>query len=109
MKFDVLRRGFQIEPQSEMDIAFIEEVLGLKRADDFCILRRQNAMGLSCIAYLETSIAPVVQVVEVEEILDPTELLLINAVKEKSWNEAAVLALLLSDLAENREKDLKSA
>jgi hypothetical protein len=54
MKFEVKRYGLRIEPQSEIDEAYIEEILKLKRDDDACILKRKNASGLNCIAYLET-------------------------------------------------------
>jgi hypothetical protein len=61
MRLDVDRHGLKITPDSsgfgprdERDLAFIEEVLGLKNDGDSVLLVRKNAMGLSCIAYLET-------------------------------------------------------
>lgn len=54
MKLKVERYGLRIEPESEIDIVYIEEILGLKTEDDTIKLRRENAHGLSCIAYLTT-------------------------------------------------------
>jgi hypothetical protein len=54
MKYKEERRRITIEPSNDVDLAFIEEVLGLKNEGDACFLVRKNAMGLSCIAYLET-------------------------------------------------------
>jgi hypothetical protein len=62
MKIRVRRDAIVIEPETgygkdETEVAFIEKVLGLKKDGDWIRLVRKNAMGLSCIAYLETEIA----------------------------------------------------
>ena len=53
MKMEVRRDSIVIIPESELDEAFLEEVLGLREAGDSIPARRKNAMGLSCWAYLE--------------------------------------------------------
>lgn len=58
MKYKEERRRIVIEPTNDVEIAYIEEVLGLKCDGDSIKLVRKNAMGLSCIAYLETKIEP---------------------------------------------------
>jgi len=50
------RYRLTIEPKTEVETAYVEEVLGLRKDGDFCKLVRKNAMGLSCIAYLETKV-----------------------------------------------------
>ena len=54
MRLEITRRGLQIIPDRDdvRDIAFIEEVLGLKQDGEAVECRRVNAMGLNCIAYL---------------------------------------------------------
>lgn len=58
MNLKVLRNSLQIIPEfrenREIEIAYFEEVLGLKKDGDYVKLVRRNASGLSCIAYLET-------------------------------------------------------
>lgn len=54
MKLKVERYGIEIIPEDKIDEAYIEEVLGLKEANSSIKLKRINAMGLSCIAYLQT-------------------------------------------------------
>lgn len=54
MKLKVNRYSLQITPENETDEAYIEEVLGLRYDGDVVHLVRDNAMGLSCIAHLET-------------------------------------------------------
>ena len=61
MKLKISRSKLEIVPdrgmligEDERDDAYIEEVLGLKKEGDYIHLVRKNAMGLSCIAYLET-------------------------------------------------------
>lgn len=61
MKLQINRYSLQIVPEDvkvfdrdERDTAYIEEVLGLKKHGDWIKLKRINASGLSCIAYLET-------------------------------------------------------
>jgi hypothetical protein len=58
MRFEIKRYGLCIEPQEALDVAYIEEVLKLKNDGDSCILKRKNASGLNCIAYLETKETP---------------------------------------------------
>lgn len=55
MKLVVNRYSLEIIPESTIDEAYIEEVLGLKNSEDKIALVRKNAFGLRCIAYLETS------------------------------------------------------
>jgi hypothetical protein len=50
------RYRLTIEPKTEVETAYIEEVLGLRKDGDYCKLVRKNAMSLSCIAYLETKV-----------------------------------------------------
>jgi hypothetical protein len=52
MKLIIQRRRIVIEPESEIDIAYIEEVLGLSSDKASIQLKRVN-MNLGCIAYLE--------------------------------------------------------
>lgn len=54
MKLEVDRQGLRITPESELDEAFIELQLKLWKDGDHVKLVRRNAMGLSCIAFLET-------------------------------------------------------
>lgn len=54
MRLKVNRYRLQITPENETDEAYIEEVLGLRNGGDVIHLVRDNAMGLSCIAHLET-------------------------------------------------------
>lgn len=54
MKFEVGRYGINVIPQDEADEAYIEDTLGLKKEGDYVLLTRENAMGMSCIAYLRT-------------------------------------------------------
>jgi hypothetical protein len=58
MNYKEERRRITIEPTNEVEIAYIEEVFGLKQDGDSIELVRKNAMGLSCIAYLETKVTP---------------------------------------------------
>lgn len=58
MQYKEERNRITIAPTNEVEIAYIEEVFGLKRDGDAIELVRKNAMNLSCIAYLETKIKP---------------------------------------------------
>jgi len=51
-----VKKRIVIYPDNEMDDAYIEKVLGLEKEGDSIKLVRRNAMGLSCIAYLETEV-----------------------------------------------------
>lgn len=61
MRLKVDRKCLIIAPEDfsfdnsarNLDVAFIEEVLGLKNDGDFVLLKRKNAVGLSSLAYLE--------------------------------------------------------
>lgn len=53
MKFEVERNRILIIPQNEEDTAYIEDTLGLKEEKAEITARRINAIGLSCIAYIE--------------------------------------------------------
>ena len=61
MKLITRRHCLQIIPETdiatgdEMDIAYIEEILGLKKNGDSVSLIRRDVSGLSSIAYLETA------------------------------------------------------
>ena len=54
MRFKTDRYGIKIIPENDQDIAYIEDTLGLKDKNSHIKLKRTNAIGLSCIAYLET-------------------------------------------------------
>ena len=60
MKLITRRYCLQIVPETniatgdEIDIAYIEEILGLKKNGDSVSLIRRDVAGLSSIAYLET-------------------------------------------------------
>lgn len=56
MKLTVTRRHLSVEPQGDIDDAYIEEVLKLNKDGDSCLLTRKNAIGLGCIAHLKTEI-----------------------------------------------------
>lgn len=58
MKYKEERNRITIEPTNDVEIAYIEEVFGMKKDGDKIELVRKNAMGLGCIAYLETKIKP---------------------------------------------------
>ena len=51
MKLEVRRHCLVIIPETEIDEAYLEEVLGLRTEQDCVRLRRHNASGLSCWAY----------------------------------------------------------
>ena len=53
MKMDCERYRITIEPESEIEEAYLEAVLGLKEDGDKCEVKRVNAHDLSCWAYLE--------------------------------------------------------
>lgn len=53
MKMLVGRYTILIVPENETDAAYLEEVFGLKKEGDWIQAKRVNAMGLSCIAYIE--------------------------------------------------------
>lgn len=46
MKFKLERSGIIITPESEQDVAYIEDTLGLKNNGDSLLLERQDRMGL---------------------------------------------------------------
>lgn len=52
MKMEVKRSRIEIIPENKIDEAYIEEVLGLKEEGDTCVCRREDAMGLSALAYI---------------------------------------------------------
>lgn len=52
MKLQINRYYISIIPESEVDEAYLEEVLGLKEAHQEATAERINAMGLNCWAYL---------------------------------------------------------
>lgn len=60
MKLEIHERCLKIIPDRfdndgrALDTVFIEEVLGLKKDGDTVKLKRKNAYGVSCIAFLET-------------------------------------------------------
>lgn len=53
MKLKENRYSLAIEPNSEVEIAFMEEVLNLRKASDTCTAKRVNVMGVDAMAYLE--------------------------------------------------------
>lgn len=59
MELQIGRYSLSIYPsrfdnsQKELDVAYIEEVLGLKQEDDTATVTRKNTMGLHSIALLE--------------------------------------------------------
>ena len=54
MKIEIGRYRITIYPENDLDVAYIEEVLGLKEDGDKIELVRRNIIGVSHIAYLET-------------------------------------------------------
>lgn len=58
MRFKVERRGIEVIPESDQDVAYIEDTLGLKNDGDFVPLVRQNAINLSCMGNLTTAPFP---------------------------------------------------
>lgn len=60
MWLDINRSYLRIVPDSfgqsyrELDVVFIENVLGLKKDGDWIKLKRVNCYGLNSLAYLET-------------------------------------------------------
>ncbi len=54
MKFKIKRDGIEMTPECPMDIAFIEDTLGLKNAGDFIPFKRIAPYGLEhSIAHIE--------------------------------------------------------
>ena len=53
MKLELERQRILIEPENEMEEAYLEEVFNLHDDGDKVNAKRVNAMGLSCWAYLE--------------------------------------------------------
>lgn len=53
MKLEVRRFAIEIVPESEEDIAYIEEVLKLKSQGDSCECIRQNMLTTLSISYIE--------------------------------------------------------
>ena len=56
MKMEIGRYRITIYPENDLDVAYIEEVLGLKEDGDKIELVRKNIIGVSHIAYLETEV-----------------------------------------------------
>ena len=54
MKLKIDRYCIRLIPEYETEIAYIEEVLRLRKDGDWCKLIRHNAMGLNCVAWLKT-------------------------------------------------------
>lgn len=54
MKLEIDRRWITIMPEKRIDIAYIEDTLGLKKDGDYIKLKRRNAEGLSDIVCIET-------------------------------------------------------
>ncbi len=54
MKLEVGRYSIKIIPENEIDEAYIEEVLGCRKAGDIIKLRRRDVISTSALAYLET-------------------------------------------------------
>ena len=54
MRYEISRHEIKIIPENQQDEAYIEDTLGLKHDGEWIRLRRRNAHGLLCIAYLET-------------------------------------------------------
>lgn len=52
MKMNVERSRIQIIPENEIDVAYIEEVLEMRREGDQCVGVRINVMGTSALAYI---------------------------------------------------------
>ena len=52
MKMKVTRNSIEIVPENEIDEAYIEEVLGMKREGDQCVGVRVGVMGTSGLAYI---------------------------------------------------------
>ena len=59
MRFEVRRYHLVVIPENDEDNAYIEDTLGLKSDRQAIQLVRRNVIGLRCIAYLETFVAPV--------------------------------------------------
>ena len=56
MKFRVARKRLLITPESEEDIAFIEDTLDLKKEGDYLKLKRENKLARKDIAWLSTGV-----------------------------------------------------
>ena len=61
MKLNINRYSIDIVPESVLDIAYVEEVLGLKTNNDYVLLVRKNKMGLDSLGYLETQITVIIK------------------------------------------------
>lgn len=53
MKLDICKKSLILTPESEIEEAYIEEVLGLKEEGSTAQVIRRNIYGMSGIAYLE--------------------------------------------------------
>lgn len=59
MKFVVSRNAITVEPESDLDVAYIEDTLGLRNAGDAIALVRRDAYASSNITHLTTNPFPV--------------------------------------------------
>jgi hypothetical protein len=57
MKLELRSYGLEIIPETVQDEVYLETVLKLKTEKDHAVVKRVNAMGLSCWAYAEVKAA----------------------------------------------------
>ena len=53
MKLEVSRFCIRVIPENDMDEAYLEEVMRLRKAGETAVAKRVNAVGMSCWAYME--------------------------------------------------------
>jgi hypothetical protein len=52
MNFEIHRNSIKIYPAGQMDLAYIEDTLGLVNDGDFILLKQKNRIGTDKIDYL---------------------------------------------------------
>jgi len=54
MKFELGRYGIRVVPENDLDQAYIEDTLGLRKQGDYVPLVRVNVISMNKLAYVET-------------------------------------------------------
>ena len=89
MNFELDRWGLVITPESEQDVAFLEDTMGLKQDGDYVKLRRVDSHNPKHEFVLETDIS----IQEEGQLEEETEIIAlrrpkVDASQFKDWNES---------------------
>lgn len=98
MKFKIERDGIRIESESEQDVAYIEDTLGLIHNHDAIPLVRHNAAGFSSLAFLLAESAPSAA----ENPLDRELARALELCPDRTTDIASALKACLDELAHRR-------